>query len=149
MLNIQVVNTLKNKGFEISEIMKAIHTAEKDGEAVLEGWTIRYNDRGEMITVHPSWCGIYVGDYNSHVIFQKNLSYHYKNFGFMSAKYSDLDRVLSSLAANKTNGYILCECSAGQYSRRKKQVEKLGYTVYKTNISACTSEISTCVFLIA
>ena len=50
MLNIQVVNALKNKGFEISEIMKAIHTAEKDGEAVLEGWTIRYNDRGEMIT---------------------------------------------------------------------------------------------------
>lgn len=149
MLNIQVVNTLKKQGFEISEIMNAIRAAEKDGEAILNGWTIRYNDRDEMIVVHPSWCGIYVGDYKSHVIFQKNISYHYNNFGFMPAKYNDLDRVLSALAANKTNGFILCECSAGQYDRRRKQVEKLGYTVYKSNISACTSEISTCVFLIA
>ena len=47
MLNIQVVNTLKKQGFEISEIMNAIRAAEKDGEAILNGWTIRYNDRGE------------------------------------------------------------------------------------------------------
>lgn len=149
MINLNVVNILKKCGFEMPEIMSAIRAAEKDGESILKGWTIRYNDRGEMIVVNPSWCGIYVGDFKSHIIFQKDISYHYKNYGFMSAKYGDLERVLANLAAHKTNGYILCECPAFQYDRRKKQVEKLGYTVHKTNVSACDNEISTCFFLIA
>ena len=149
MINLQTVTTLKNKGFEMPDILKAIHTAEATGEANLEGYVIRYNDRGEMIVLHPSWCGIYVGDYNSHIIFQKNLSYTFSKYGFMNAKHRDLVQVLAKLEAHKTNGFILCECCACDFNRRKKQIEKAGYTVHKSNISACDSDISTCVFLIA
>lgn len=149
MINLQTVQTLKRKGFEMSDILKAIHTAEETGEANLEGHVIRYNDRGEMIVLHPSWCGIYVGDYNSHIIFQKNLSYTFSKYGFMNAKHRDLVQVLAKLNEHKTNGFILCECCACDFNRRKKQVEKAGYTVYKSNITACENDISTCVFLIA
>ena len=38
---------------------------------------------------------------------------------------------------------------AYSYERRKKQVEKLGYKVYKTNIDHCSHDTDTCVFLIA
>lgn len=149
MINLQAVRTLSKQGFSMAQIVVAMNTAETEGSANLDGWVVRYNDHGEMIVLHPSWCGIYVGDYSSHLIFQKNLSFTYGHFGFSNAKHGELSQVMERLAANKTNGFILCECDAGSYARRKKQVEKLGYTVYKSNISACETEISTCVFLVA
>ena len=149
MINLYTVNNLKNHGFTMAEIKTAVNFAEQYGEATLHGWVIRYNDRGEMITLHPSWGGIYVGDYTARLIFQKNLSYSYGRFGYMHAKHGDLPKILDRLDENKTNGYILCECNASSYKRRKKQVEKLGYTVYKSNIDHCDSDIATCVFLIA
>lgn len=149
MINIQTVNALLKHGFTMTEIKTAVNFAEQYGEANLHGWLIRYNDRGEMITLHPSWGGIYVGDYTARLIFQKNLSYSYGKFGYMPANHGDLAKVLDRLDENKTNGYILCECNASSYKRRKKQVEKLGYKVYKSNIDHCDSDIATCVFLIA
>lgn len=149
MLNLNTVRTLARHGYEAPAIMAAVNTAEITGSADLDGWIIRYNERGEMILVHPSWCGIYVGDFKSHIIFQKDLSYTYGKYCFMNAKHRDLPAVLEKLDATKTNGFILCECCACDYARRKKQVEKLGYTVHRSNISACESDISTCVFLIA
>ena len=149
MINLQIVTTLKNKGFDMSAIRQAVRTAEETGEANLEGWVIRYNTQGEMILLHPSWCGIYVGDYNSHIIFQKDLSYTFNRYGFMNAKHRDLADVLAKLDEHKTNGFILCECDASSFNRRKKQIEKHGYTVHKSNIAACESNIATCVFLIA
>ena len=149
MLNLDAVRTLSRHGYEMPAIVAAMNAAEATGSADLDGWIIRYNERGEMITVHPSWCGIYVGDYSAHIIFQKNLSYTYSRYGFMNAKHRDLPAVLEKLDAAKTNGYILCECCACDYARRKKQVEKLGYTVHRSNISACETDISTCCFLIA
>lgn len=149
MLNIQTANILLQKGFSMDEVETAINFAEQHGKATLHGWVIRHNDRGEMITVHPSWGGIYVGDYAAHLIFQKNLSYSCGGFGHVHAKHRDLPTVLTRLSENKTNGYILCECDAGSYTRRKRQVEKLGYTVYKSNIDHCSRDSSTCVFLIA
>lgn len=149
MINIKTVNALLKHGLPMAEIKTALNFAEQYGEATLHGWVIRYNDRGEMITLHPSWGGIYVGDYTARLIFQKNLSYTYAKYGFMNAKHGDLQKILAKLDENKTNGYILCECDASSYKRRKKQVEKLGYTVYKSNIDQCDSDIATCVFLIA
>lgn len=149
MINFKTVEVLTKKGYAMKDVLAAIRTAETAGQAELDGWVIRYNGRGEMITVHPSWCGIYVGDFNSHIIFQKDLSYTYSRYGFMSAKHRDLPQVLAKLDEYKTNGFILCECCACDYERRKKQVEKAGYTIHKSNISACESETSTCVFLIA
>lgn len=148
-MNDHVMRNLKNDGFTVAEIEAAISTAEINGQAPLGGWLIRHNDRGELITLHPSWGGIYVGDYKSHIHFQKNLSYTYGGYGFMNAKHGDLEKVLQKLDAAKTNGFILCECMAYGYERRKKQVEKLGYKVYKTNIAQCDRDTSTCVFLIA
>lgn len=149
MYNIQTINALVKRGYDVKTIVAAMDTAEATGSANLDGWIIRYNERGEMILVHPSWCGIYVGDYSAHVIFQKNISYTFSKYGFMHAKYRDLPAVLEKLDAAKTNGFILCECCACDFARRKKQVEKLGYTVHHSNIEACKSDISSCVFLIA
>lgn len=148
-INLRIAETLTRNGFDTKSIISAIRTAESTGSANLGGWIIRYNDVGEMILLHPSWCGIYTGDYNSHIIFQRNLSYTYSRYGFMNAKYRDLPQVLSKLEEHKNNGFILCECCACDFERRKKQLEKAGYTVYKSNISACDRDISTCVFLIA
>ena len=129
MINLQTVHALKNKGYEMADIMAAINTAETNGEASIDGYLIRYNDRGEMILVHRSWGGIYVGDYDAKIIFQKNLSYTYGRYCYMTAKHGELSKVLAKLDENKTNGYILCECDAGSYNRRKKQVEKLGLSL--------------------
>ena len=119
MLNLDAVRTLTRHGYEMPAILAAIHAAETNGSADLDGWTIRYNDRGEMITVHPSWCGIYVGDYSAHIIFQKNISYTFSRYGFMNAKYRDLSAVLEKLDAAKTTGFILCECCACDFPRRR------------------------------
>lgn len=149
MLNLNVARTLSNHGYDMPAILAAMNAAEAAGSADLDGWTIRYNDRGEMIAVHPSYCGIYIGDYSAHIIFQKSLSYTYSKYGFMQAKHRDLPAVMEKLDAAKTNGYILCECCACDFARRKKQVEKLGYTVHRSNISACESDISSCFFLVS
>ena len=148
-MNKWTIRNLMNAGFTAAEIATAAAIAEANGQAALGGWVIRHNDRGELIAVHPSWAGIYVGDYKSHVIFQKNLSYTYSRYGYMNAKHGDLAKVLAKLDENKTNGFILCECMACSYSRRKKQVEKLGYTVHRSNIDQCEHDTATCVFLIA
>ena len=130
------------------EIMQTIHAAEKDGEADLKGWVVRYNADGEMIVIHPSWCGIYAGDYNAHIIFQKNISYTAGHYGFMSAKHGELEKVLDRCRQYSKTEEILCECSADNFKRRCKAVEKLGFKVLRSNISACESEISTCYFII-
>ena len=54
MLNLTSIRTLTNHGYDMPAILAAVHAAETNGSADLDGWTIRYNDRGEMITVHPS-----------------------------------------------------------------------------------------------
>lgn len=51
MLNLETVRTLTRHGYEMPAILAAIHAAETNGSADLDGCTIRYNDRGEMITV--------------------------------------------------------------------------------------------------
>lgn len=142
-IDFKVCKELLNKGFSPAEIQTAFDAAQKNGESSLNGWTIRKNSDGEWILLHPSWCGIYIGDYESHVIFQKNISCRSGRYGYAPAKYSELPAVLG-----RCSGNILCECHADQYDRRKKQVEKLGYRVLKSNISACESSISTCVFVI-
>lgn len=148
MINIKTVEVLKNKGFQMPDIIKTVNEAEKNGEAVLCGYVIRFNAAGEMIVLHPSLCGIYTGDYGAHIIFQKNISYSCGHFGFMSAKHSDLEKVLENCCKNSATEEILCECCAGSFSRRCKQVEKLGYKVVKSNISACENDWSTCYFIV-
>lgn len=149
MSNLDVARTLSNHGFDMHTIRAAIDTAEGTGKADLNGWIIRYSCSGDMIVLHPSWCGIYVGDYDTHIIFQRDISYRCGICGYVSAKHHDLAAILERLNAAKTSAYILCECSAFQYERRKSQVEKLGYTVHHSNISACSSDWSPCVFLIS
>ena len=143
----KTVQILTNQGFQMSEIMQTIHAAEKNGEATLGGWVVRYNSAVEMIVIHPSWCGIYCGDYSAHIIFQKNISYTFNHYGFMPAKHSDLATVLDN--CKKCGSVeILCECCADSFKRRCKAVEKLGFKVLRSNISACEYDWSTCYFVI-
>lgn len=142
-VDVNVCKVLLDKGFAPAEIQAAFEAAQKSGESILNGWTIRRKLTGEWMVLHPSWCGIYVGDYDSHVIFQKNISCRSGKYGYTPAKYSELSAVLGRCSST-----ILCECRAANYERRRKQVEKLGYRVLKTNISACESDNSTCVFVI-
>lgn len=150
IIDLKIANELKRKGFDNSEIHEAFRKLETTGTSDIGGYTIRPTADGDhLILLHPSWGGIYVGDYKSHIIFQRNLSYTFNRYGFMNAKHGDLPEVLKKLDESKNNGFILCECNASDYPRRKKQVEKLGYTVHKSNIDHCKSDIATCVFLIA
>ena len=149
MLDSYTVRTLKFAGFEDGEIMEAEKSAEINGTANLGGYTVRYNNYGEMIALHPDRCGIYVGDYNAHVIFQRDISYTCEGFGFESAKYREMPEVMEALNNSKTNGYILCECPAGDYERRVKQLKKLGYCVYRSTIEKCKDKYCTCSFLVA
>ena len=143
----KTVDILKKQGFSVSEIIQTIHAAEKDGQAVLSGWVVRYNADGEMIVIHPSWCGIYCADYSAHIIFQKNISYTVGRYGFAPAKHRDLAAVLDRCAQSAAE--ILCECCADSFQRRCKAVEKLGFKVLRSNISACEHDWSTCYFVIA
>ena len=146
-ISFKTIQILTKQGFQISEIMQTIHTAEKNGEAVLCGWVVRYNANGEMIVLHPSWCGIYTGDYSAHIIFQKNISYTCGHYSFTPAKHRDLATVLEN--CQKHGGTeILCECCADSFNRRCKAVENLGFKVLRSNISACESNLSTCYFVI-
>lgn len=149
MINIKVVEVLKKQGYDMANIKAVLNEAEERGESFLDGWCVRYNSKGEMIILHPDSCGIYIGDYSAALHFERTLSFTYGNVGFHNAKHSELKRILSLLSEHKTNGYILCECCACDYERRKKQVEKIGYKVYKSNIQKCSSDISTCKFLIS
>lgn len=148
MINIKVVEVLKRKGYDMADINLALKQAETNGESYLDGWCIRYNKSGEMIILHPSQNGIYIGDYNTHLIFQKNLSFSYANIGFKQAKHGELERVLALLVKHTNTEGIYCECPAYDYNRRVKQIEKLGYRVLKTNIDKVEG-ISSCHFLIA
>lgn len=142
-IDVNVCKVLLNEGCSHDAINDAFEAAQKDGESSLNGWTIRRNSDGEWMVLNPSWCGIYVGDYDSHVIFQRNISYTSGKYGYAPAKHSELPMVLSRCSST-----ILCECWADQYNRRKKQIEKLGYRVLKSNISSCESSISRCFFVI-
>ena len=143
----KTVQILTKNGFAMPEIMQTIRTAEKDGEANLSGWVVRYNADGQMIVIHPSWCGIYTGDYSAHIIFQKNISYTAGHFGFTPAKHRDLAEVLDR-CKQYGGAEILCECCADSFQRRCKAVEKLGFKVLRSNISACEHNWSTCYFVI-
>lgn len=150
MVNIETVTALKKAGFEMPQIKAAVQQAEETGSANIGGYVVRFRqDDGKMIVLHPSWNGIYMGDYNAHLIFEKELSYSFGHYCFIKAKHRQLETVLATLTEHKTNGYILCECDANRFPLRKRQVEKLGYTVYKSNIEACQHDWSTCYFLIA
>ena len=46
-------------------------------------------------------------------------------------------------------GHAIVVCTGRPLVSTAKQVEKLGYTVHRSNISACKTDISTCCFLIA
>lgn len=148
MINVKTVEVLKKKGFQMPDIIKTVNEAEKNGEAVLGGYVVRFNAAGEMIVLHPSWCGIFSGDYDAHIIFQKNISYSCGRFGFIPAKHGDLEKVLENCRKNSATEEILCECCADSFSRRCKQVERLGYKVIKSNISACDRSWATCYFII-
>lgn len=141
-IDVNVCKELMKKGSSPDAIKAAFEAAQKNGESSLNGWTIRRNSDGEWMVLHPSWCGIYVGDYENHVIFQKNISCRAGKYGYAPAKHSELPEVLSRCSST-----ILCECWADQYDRRKKQIEKLGYRVLKSNISACDTS-SRCFFVI-
>ena len=123
MINVKTVEVLKKKGFPMPDILKTVNEAEKNGEAALCGYVVRFNASGEMIVLHPSWCGIYAGDYGAHIIFQKNISYSCGRFGFMSAKHSDLEKVLENCRKNSTTEEILCECCADSFSRRRSKLK--------------------------
>lgn len=144
----KTVQILTKQGFTMPEIMRTIHAAEKDGKADLKGWVVRFNADGEMIVIHPSWCGIYSADYNAHIIFQKNISYSAGHFGFMQTKHGELEKVLENCRKYSTTEEILCECCADSFKRRCKAVEKLGFKVLRSNISACEHGWSTCYFVI-
>ncbi len=148
MINIKTVEVLKKHGYDMADIKTALNTAESTGESYLDGWCIRYNKKGEMIILHPSHNGIYIGDYNTHLIFQKNLSFSYSNVSFCQAKHGELERVLTLLSKHTDTQCIYCECPACDYNRRVKQIEKLGYHVLKSNIDKVDG-ISSCHFLIA
>lgn len=148
MINIKTVEVLKKQGYDMADIKAVLNKAGANGEAYLDGWCIRYNKKGDMIVLHPSHNGIYIGDYNTHLIFQKNLSFSYANIGFSQAKHGELERVLTLLSKHSDTECIYCECPACDYNRRVKQVEKLGYRVLKTNIDKVEG-ISPCHFLIA
>ena len=149
MISLNTVQTLTKHGYSMEDAMRAVTAAESSGSADLDGWIIRHNKDGEMILIHPSYCGIYLGDYSTHIIFQKNISYRYGRYGYMHAKHRDLPAVLGRVQQDNPGAFILCECHACDFPRRKKQVEKLGYTVRRSNISGCNSDISPCFFLIA
>ncbi len=148
MINIKTVEVLKKQGYDMADIKVALNEAETIGESYLDGWCIRYNKSGSMILLHPNHNGIYAGDYNTHLIFQKNLSFSYANIGFHQAKHGELEKVLTLLSTHSDTDCIYCECPACDYNRRIKQVEKLGYRVIKTNIDKVEG-ISSCHFLIA
>ena len=148
MINIKTVEVLKKQGYDMAAIRTALDKAESEKEAYLDGWCIKYNREGKMILLHPSHNGIYIGDYNTHLIFQKNLSFSFANIGFQSAKYRDLEKVLTTLSKFSDTDSVYCECPACDYARRVKQIEKLGYRVIKTNIDKVEG-ISTCHFIVA
>lgn len=149
MINIKTIEVLKKHGYAMADIKAALDQAEKLGEYFLDGWCIRYNSNNDMIILHPARCGIYIGDFAATIHFERSLTFSYGNIGFHKAKYSELEKILSVLSARKTNGYILCECYACDFQRRKKQVEKLGYEIHKSNIEKCDTDTSVCNFLIA
>ena len=103
VIDLRIANELKRRGFEMPEITKALRAADADGRAVIGGYTIRPGVSGDLILLHPSWGGIYVGDYKSHIHFQKNLCYTYSGYGFMNAKHGELAQVLEKLDKAKTN----------------------------------------------
>lgn len=147
MINLEVVNLLKKQGYNMEKIIGTLNKAEVDREAYLDGWCIRYNKKGDMIILHPSHNGIYIGDYNAQLSFQKNISFSYANIRGQ-AKHGELESVLTLLSKHSDTKCIYCECPACDYKRRVKQVEKLGYRVLKTNIDKVDG-INSCHFLIA
>lgn len=153
MLDSHTIRQLSNT-FSMSEIQSAMEKAEECGEAALGGYTIRFTRDAErrMIAVHPSWGGIYVGDYPSAVNFQKDILYRYSVAGRKSAscyaKHRDTASVMERCMAASPTGEVLCECSAGMYNRRRKKVESLGYRVIRDNYAQCDREISPCVFVV-
>lgn len=103
---------------------------------------------GEIIELHESWNGIYVGDYNCHVIFQKNISFNDGNHIYMSRKYSDLEDVMRRCTMSSKDGQILCEVNRGQYERRIKALQKLGYVVVKTTYKHDDEDHFMCHFVV-
>ncbi|MCD7919469.1 MAG: hypothetical protein LUG45_05250 [Clostridiales bacterium] len=150
MVSLSVVNDLHRAGFPMPEVRAAVLAAEENGSADIGGYVVRYRqDTGEMILLHPSWNGIYTGDYAARLNFQKELLYSFGHYALIHAKHRELPAVLETLEQHKTNGFILCECDAAAFPRRKRQVEKLGYTVHTSNIAFCDCDWSPCYFLIS
>lgn len=149
MINLKTIEVLKKQGYEMDVIKQAIKAAEQEGQANLDGWVIRYNDKNEMIVLHQNWNGIYIGDFKTSIHFEKVISYNFTGDFFVHAKYSELEKVLEKVNENKTNGFIFCQCSKCDFERRKKQLAKFGYKVHKTNIEQIESDYGDVSFLIA
>lgn len=153
MLDMNLYADLCRK-FPASQVRAAMEKAEESGEADLHGYTIRFTRDVErrMIALHPSWGGIYVGDYPSYVHFQKDILYRFPIDGRKSAscyaKHRDTASVMERCMKASPTGEVLCECSAGMYNRRRKKVESLGYKVIRDNYAQCEREISSCVFVV-
>ncbi len=147
MINIKTIEVLKKAGYTMSDIRNTVNEAEKTGSAQIGGWVVRYNEKGDMIVLHPSHNGIYIGDYTAHLHFEKTLAYTVKNTFFTKAKYGELAEVLKRCDADKNENGILCECPACDFERRKKQVEKLGYKISISNYDRC-SGFDNCKFVI-
>lgn len=153
MLDMRLFNDL-SRTFPAAQVRAAMEKAEECGEADLNGYTIRFTRDAErrMIALHPSWGGIYVGDYPSYVHFQVNILYRFPINGHKSAsccaKHRDTASVMERCMDASPTGEVLCECSAGMYKRRRKKVESLGYRVIRDNYAQCDREISPCVFVV-
>lgn len=147
MLSVNEINILKKDGFSVKEIMSAIHHAEESGKSEIGIWSIHHNKAGKMILLHPSKGGIYACDYDAHINFRRVIDY-YDGKRIMDGHYKNLPEILEYLN-NIAKDFILCGCPAGDYLRRKNQIEKLGYKIYKSNIGVCCDKTSNCLFLIS
>ena len=97
--------------------------------------TMHITKKGEVIELHESYNGIYIGDYDVHLTFEKDLAVIAKvgRFGYIySTKHRELANELEKYL-NLTDE-ILGECPAVQALRRIKKIEKLGYKVIKSNL---------------
>lgn len=93
--------------------------------------------KGEVIYINKSWNHCYIGDYETTLHFGSNLIYGYTSHNrftsMREAKHGELETVLDLLSNKSVDGEIFCDAYKGQYKRRKKAVEKLGYTVIRDN----------------
>lgn len=115
--------------------------------AIPKDCTLCRNAAGELKPLHKSWNGIFIGDYDSYIHFQKDIIARYCHF-MRTAKHRDTANVLQECFKYSNNGKVLCECDKYSYPRRKKAVERLGYRVIIDNYERCSENWNPCYFVI-